>query len=498
MKISQVLLFVAVMLLHPVISAECSVLAGRSGIITWSYEDWYGSHGGITKKMAMPDDGSMIYVAWNSNYERISAYETEGTGTPLWEYDVKEGSTYYVDDMVLVRVSDDGNLLVASVRDRKIPGDWDYTSLLYRLDPETGNEIWSPIAMPPTGQEPNNTQDITNLEIAADGSKIIVATKGYRFNPVYEPFYIYIYNPSVSLLHIFELPDPARDIVGINDIKVNDDGSRMIADFYMYDTPAHIVKVWDLNTYTEIQEFDYGDSGPQCKMGLSGNGDILGIGDMRGLLGVFSFNSGLQQYEELWSYSIPPDYWYPWINAIEISKDGSILGMTSYEPNETEYHGYLYVFDVTVGSSYIYKSLDFGDSVQDVAISDDGTIVVGAGYGPEINPVNGWDLIAYSTYTDEDVYQMSGTYPGSLYSCEISSNGTRLATGGKRVHARSMGSGGWVYSIELDFTEPPTPTQTPLPNIPTTTPTGLLLLTLILSLLISMSTHPHPNSQEST
>jgi len=191
---------------------------------------------------------------------------------------------------------------------------------------------------------------------------------------------------------------------------------------------------------------------------------------LKGRVRVYEFSSSNQEYQELWSYKIPPDYYSAWVSAVDVSADGSVVVLGSYEPSETDTSGHLYVFDVAVGSSYIFKSDDYAGTVDAVSVSADGGISVGASYGPYQSP-NGWDLIAYSKNTDQSVYQMEGTYPGSLFTCGINEDGSRIVAGGKRVHAYEMGSGGWAYSIEIvDDGPTATPAQTATPT-PTPTPT---------------------------
>lgn len=449
-------------------SAKSSMARGS---ITWSVEDWDGSYGAIADDVSMTGDGNRIYVAWNLNDERISGFDGAGTGTPLWEYDVREGVTYNVSGSLLVRVSEGGNLLVATVSARVPAGDIIRESLLYRLDLGTGADYWPPIKMPATVSAPDDTEHITHLEISADGSIIAVATRGIRSDPIYEPFFIHLYRPDGTIMDTIEIPDTTGDLLYLNDLKIIDNGTLMVADFRASVAPKQIVKVWDLTTFTQVQEFGYPEEGPQCSLGLSGDGGYLAIGNLRGIMRVFKLNTLMKKYTELWSYSIPPDYYYGWIKALDISKDGTILAMGSYQPNSTASHGYVYVFDIGSGASYIYKSPDFGDLVEDVAVSANGDIAVGVGWGAFSPPAGQYDLIVYNTATDEEVYHMADTFPGSLMTCEIDNFGTRVATGGKRVHARAFGSGGWAYSIELD-------TKIPVHSSP-----GLLLLVFTLTLV---------------
>ena len=57
--------------------------------------------------------------------------------------------------------------------------------------------------------------------------------------------------------------------------------------------------------------------------------------------------------------------------------------------------------------------------------------------------------------------------PGSAFMCSISNDGTSVISGGKAVHARSMGSGGTMYNIFIDTTLNPVS----IGNIGSETPT---------------------------
>lgn len=181
----------------------------------------------------------------------------------------------------MVRVSDDGNLLVGSVSGRETPSIKGRDSVLFRFDPITGTFVWTPIKMPPTVYEPFQTETITHLQVTAKSNLIIVGTQGYRVDPVYEPFFIHIYNSGGTLMHTLTIPDPDYQIYYINDLKVTDDGAFIVADLRGGGTAKHLVKVWELNSYRLIQEFEFTDEGPQCSMGLSGYGEYLAIGNLR-------------------------------------------------------------------------------------------------------------------------------------------------------------------------------------------------------------------------
>jgi len=440
----------------------------RSGSITWAVEDWHGSYGAIAESVAVTNDGSKIYVGWNLNYERIAAFDGPGDGTPLWEYDPLESGVYWISGDILVQTSSDGSVVTASVDRRTAAGEDPYESIIFRFNVDTGIPLWQNV-MPASTYEPENTETIRHQEVSADGTRIVVAAQGYRHDPVYEAFHLYIMDPNGNILHTIEIEDPTGGILYINDIELTEDGSRLIIDLRCSDS-LHQVKVWDITSYSLIQEFQITNSPTQCSIGLSGDGRILGLGDLRGKLRMYEFDGGSEQYSEKWVFSIPPSYYYPWVTSIDVSHDGSVVAMGSYQPNQTEQRGYLYVFDVETGPPYLYKSADSGGLVDEVAVSDAGEMVVAASYGPYESQVPGWDMIAYSVSSNAEVYIMEGSAPGSLFTCDINGAGDRAVAGGKRVHAYEMGSGGWAYSIALDGTPLATATQTNTP-IPTDTPT---------------------------
>jgi hypothetical protein len=457
--------------------------AVRGGTVTWGYEDWDGSYGAIANDVSVTADGSRMYAGWYLNYERIAAFDGTGSGDPIWENDLLDGGVFNVSGYVNVGVSSDGSVLVGSVSQRTLAGESKYSSEFFRLDIGTGVPDWS-ITMPATGHEPENTESITHMEISRSGNCIAVASRGYRQDPVFEPFHITICDNAGTVLHVIEIVDESGDISNINDLKLVDDGSRLVANFRMADS-RQAVRVWELVSYVEIQSFEIANSPVQCSIGLSGDGGILATGDLHGRVRAYGFSDERAEYSEIWSYKIPNAYYYPWVSSLAVSRDGSIVAVGSYQPTQTESRGYFYLFNAVSGPPFIYKSENSGDLVDQVALSDSGDIGVASSWGPFEPSGPGWDFMAVSTSSATEVYRMDGSGPGSLFVCEIDAAGTRAVTGGKRFHAREMGSGGWVYSIELDgmplptatptATQVPTPTVTPVPTdtpeVPTPTPT---------------------------
>lgn len=146
----------------------------------------------------------------------------------------------------------------------------------------------------------------------------------------------------------------------------------------------------------------------------------------------------------LWQYTIPPDYYYPRVCSVDIISN--TVMMSSYQPNSTMSRGYAYIFN-TSSSTPTWKSADFGDLTCCVALNaDDATAGIAASWGPLSG--NGWRSALFMTDSAIPYFVLDQSYPGSHFACEISDDGAIAATGGKRVHACQMGSGGWIYCIE--------------------------------------------------
>ena len=105
-----------------------------------------------------------------------------------------------------------------------------------------------------------------------------------------EPYHLYLYSAAGSLLHTFEIDETENTIMYLNDVKITDDGTRMVADFRMDNNPSHMVKAWDLTDYSVIQSFGINNSPVQGDLGLSGDGSILALGDLHGKLRVYRFS----------------------------------------------------------------------------------------------------------------------------------------------------------------------------------------------------------------
>jgi len=122
---------------------------------------------------------------------------------------------------VLSAVSKDGQLIMGSVTARIMTGETAMSSEVYSFNPADGSVNWSDM-MPFSSHQPENTESISHLAVSADGSRIAVVAAGYRTDPVFEPYHIYIYDSAGQELHTFEIEDSENRVAFPNDIRLTD------------------------------------------------------------------------------------------------------------------------------------------------------------------------------------------------------------------------------------------------------------------------------------
>ncbi|MEK9136415.1 MAG: carboxypeptidase-like regulatory domain-containing protein, partial [Bacteroidota bacterium] len=106
-----------------------------------------------------------------------------------------------------------------------------------------------------------------------------------------------------------------------------------------------------------------------------------------------------------------------------------------------------YMFD-TFGEgtpNWIFSGM--GDLVDEIAISDDGSLLAAVTWGDLANLKA--DIYIFERNSNTPVFSVNT--PGSMFSLSMSADGKSVAAGGKAVHARQFGNGGNVYNIGVDL-----------------------------------------------
>jgi|GEM_PF-1895497 len=402
------------------------------GEVLWSIEEWHGSYGAMCEDVDVSEDGNYVFCSWNLNYEKWELYESYGAGTPVWTYDLLDGGSLYVDAQGAVSgdISADGNVIAGCVSGWTTWPATDYKGTLFKFSSASSTPDWS-YDFPHVAPEMNLSSRPVDVRVTPDGSTIVCLVRNIQDDPT-KPHQLYVFDSASDVpTLIIDLPNTGESPYGLD---ITDDAS-----LFAYSTYQHVY-VYD-SAGTQLNSFTI-DHGWQRKPAISADGEWLVYGNYHGQLRLNGWNGS--EFEQAWQYTIPPEYYYPFVGSVDVAGDTVMMG--SYQPNASSNRGFVYVFD-TSSSAPLWISDDFGDYVEGVSLNaDDATVGIAASWGPISG--SGWRSALFMTDSPTPYFYIDESYPGSHFACEVSGDGAIAATGGKRIHARQSGSGGWLYCIE--------------------------------------------------
>ena len=178
---------------------------------------------------------------------------------------------------------------------------------------------------------------------------------------------------------------------------------------------------------------------------ISGDGDLVAYGWPTLVLMEWNGSS----YQTAWSYAVGGGYY---LSKIAISNDGSTMVSCWYiGPHNTfkvVVHNTgsstpLWIYDYPV-SSGTYQEVCF-----DIDITDDGAYFIIGSWGDDAN-INPEVHIFQRDVTPHIYYTVD--MPGSMFSVDISNDGSYATAAGKHVHANAMGRGGDIVLINTGIT----------------------------------------------
>lgn len=342
------------------------------------------------------------FVQWHLNNERVSLFHD--SATPLWEHAVGDLDFGYPIDMLA-----DGSIMAA--------GD------------DTYIKIFTPNSSTPTW-EYNVSNSITDLQLAPDGLYVYVsyyyADNGYVVK--YE-----IGNDTPLWTANFEGGSQTLDLSG--------DGSTII--FTQYGGGNS--NMWVLNADDGSVIFQ-GPEYNQNPPAICDDASIIVNGDYSGYVHVYEYNEIIETYEEKWNFNASGSGSSTWIGGMSISGDGSTIAVGTLEFISGGYDGQIFVFN-SYSPVPLWSYENFGDYVTNIDMSHDGSIIAAAGYGPFDHSTA--DFLLFRKESNIPVYEINT--PGSMMALDMASDGSFCTVGGKAVHAREMGSGGLIYSVDCDL-----------------------------------------------
>lgn len=395
--------------------------------ILWSVEEWHGSYGAICEDIDVSGNGDYVLCSWNLNYEKWELYESAGSGTPVWTYDLLDGGMYVGSD-VSGDISSDGSIVAGCVAGWRDASGY-YKGTLFKFNSSSSTPDWT-YDFPYVSTDFNSSSKARDVRVTPDGSTIVCLVANVTDDPT-KPHQLYIFDSSTSTpTLVIDLPNTDESPSGLD---ITDDASLMV--YSTYDN----VYVYD-DTGSQVNAFSI-DHGWQYAPAIAPDGDWMVYGNYHGHLRLNEW--GGSSYSQSWQYTIPPIGYYPWVCGVDVVGDTVMMG--SYQYTGSASTGYAYLFDTSSSTPMI--SDDFGDLTRSVALNnDDGTVGIAASWGPLAG--TGWRSAIFMTDSATPYFALDQSYPGSHFACELSADGIIAATGGKRVHAREMGSGGWIYCIE--------------------------------------------------
>jgi WD40 repeat protein len=203
-------------------------------------------------------------------------------------------------------------------------------------------------------------------------------------------------------------------------------------------------KLWVIDTETGEVIFDAGYKN-QNPPSFSYDGNILLNGDYSGYAYLYKYQESLGTYEEEWYFKVGGGGSSAWVVGMAVSADGTTAAIGTLVFLSNGFDGEIYLFD-TYSSVPRWVFGNCGDEITSCSLSDDGSILAAAGYGP----LNHAKPDAYFFRRESNVPIFTLTTPGSFNAIDLSGDGMMCSVTGKAVHAREMGSGGLLYNVNTN------------------------------------------------
>jgi hypothetical protein len=280
------------------------------------------------------------FVNWGLNDKRVAQYAN--TTTPIWEFPTVSGfpKAYSNKNGSLYIVADGAN-----------------GNELFVLDPANGGVIWQKTFPKP----------ISYAAAYPDGTGFYCSIGEYP-----EPFTVYSFTTN-SQDPKWTLPAD-NTVVGIG---VAENHSQVIVTLSQ---PAQKAMIVDPANGEVKQELYYYNNSPNQTPAFSANGEYLALADFSGKGTLYKRINGT--YAEQWKTTIQnAGSSSTWGCGIGISADGSTIAFGTLGFIPSGFMGSLYVFN-NYSNEPLWAYHGFGDEVSYVSITDDGSLIGAATWGP--------------------------------------------------------------------------------------------------------------------
>ena len=368
----------------------------------------------IVYSLGIDTTGNQIVAGWGLNNQRVSHYITSDGGVPDWSY-YKENPVYWA-----------SNIMVSLSRNS-----W-YLGVTYPGEPVDLLSLTGPNPLLSLNPTPGYIGVLS--AVSPDGSQFVFASfgpDGYRLEA-----YSITDLSSPELLWTVDRPSSYGSAYGLN---YSPDGSVIV--FTQYNK----ITVLDAQSGNILGELV---NASQTEAKASAGGEYIVFGNFSGLVSVYHWNG--TSYSLAYFASLGSNVW---VTAVDITPDGNtiVAGTFRYSPS---YAGDVYYFrrpsespPANLDQRWTYSN--YGDYVADVEVSDDGSVLIagswgtyGATYGDVITILDSTGAVVHAVLDDIDE-------PGSCFTVDISPDGRFAIAGGKAVHAREFGNGGFLYAFRI-------------------------------------------------
>lgn len=358
----------------------------------------------IAQHTAIAGNGMWIQAGWYLNNERTSLYRTLGSSTPVWYFPLPDAASFISTDVSMtgsgIGVLGSGTPYYNFTATSTVPN-WSYNL--------------------PVGWSYASSYGQT-VCLSADGSvSAALAREG----------------GNGKLLLFDQDGDTLRTIAfavnsGINGVDMADDASVICVTTY------YAIYIYNADGTRRDSIANYG----QTNARISADGKYLVKGDFSARTTLYRWNGNA--YDQVWQHYTG----HPWVTAVAISADGSTImaGTFQYSPTNA---GKVLLYDSS-SATPLWQYAQYGDYVASCALSADGGRCVAGSWG-QYGATFGDVITVFNRGSATPIFQVLDDIdePGSIFSVDISRDGSFITAGGKAVHAREWGNGGEVYAIRM-------------------------------------------------
>ncbi len=367
----------------------------RSLEINWQFTD----PAAVGSKIIVSDAGT-TFNSWWLNDERVSLYEN--SATPLWESPVPAEWEYPID------MTPDGEYLTVA-----------FNSVAQVFSSSTQSLVWENVV----------AGEIVGAKINEEGTKVFIVINTPNGRSTVAAYTVGQTDPEWET--DFDGPGSALAFAA------SGDRSTLVHCQY-----GSIRKLWVIDATDGGVIFDayyYNQSAPA----LSYDGKVILNGDYSGYAYLYEWDEGSESYTEKWSFKVGGGGTSAWVLGMGVSADGSTVAIGTLVFLSGGYDGEIYLFN-SYSPEPLWVFEHCGDQIGSISLSNDGSLIAAAGYGPLDHSKP--DFLLFRKETNVPIFSV--TTQGSFFAVDLSSDGTLCSVTGKAVHAREFGSGGLLYNVD--------------------------------------------------